>query len=349
MRQVILFYTFIFSSLFTYAQFQFTGQVNQNFNNATAYLIRIDEYQKSDLLITENIIQEYKIDSLNQFHFSGDFLNSKNSLYKIYLDNCNTSITDYKHTIKHCENSNTIIFIAKNNDSIHFPLNDLSQFFCEIESSTPQNIAVLELTNLQEELLSNLHRTKSDAQRDIIFKNCFKKLQKHSKTFNDPLVELYAYYLYANKNSYSREFYLNDLKQNDYYLNLLNSLTTQYPKASYVQQYKTDLNNDGYQLLENPNSNASYITYLFAALLVISLLVNFVLLKKVKKTSNEVIDYKNVLTPQEQNVFELMHQKMSNKAIAETLFISVSTVKTHINNIYAKLNISSRKEINDFF
>lgn len=349
MQHTLLRFIFLFSSLITSAQFQFTGKVNKHFSNATAYLIAIDSYQKCELLITENIIQEYKIDSLHQFKFSGDFLNSKNRFYKIYIDNCNTLITDYKHTIKHCENSNTIIFIAKNNDSIHFPLNDLSQSFCEIESSSPQNTAVLELTNLQEELLSNLHHTKSDAQRDIIFKNCFKELQKHSKTYNDPLVELYSYYLYANTNSYSREFYLEDLKQNDYYLNLLNSLTKLYPEASYVQQYKTDLNNDGYQLLEKPDNSANYFTYLFAALLVISLLVNFVLLKKVKKTTNEVIDYKNILTPQEQNVFELMHQKMSNKAIAERLFVSVSTVKTHINNIYSKLNISSRKEVDNFF
>ncbi|PHS10334.1 MAG: hypothetical protein COA88_02515 [Kordia sp.] len=42
-----------------------------------------------------------------------------------------------------------------------------------------------------------------------------------------------------------------------------------------------------------------------------------------------------------------MHQKTSNKNIADTLFIS--TVKTHINNIYSKLGISSRKEVHIFF
>ena len=44
-----------------------------------------------------------------------------------------------------------------------------------------------------------------------------------------------------------------------------------------------------------------------------------------------------------------MQQQNSNKAIADALFISVSTVKTHINNIYAKLDISSRKEVAGFF
>ncbi|MGB7394497.1 MAG: LuxR C-terminal-related transcriptional regulator, partial [Pricia sp.] len=35
----------------------------------------------------------------------------------------------------------------------------------------------------------------------------------------------------------------------------------------------------------------------------------------------------------------------SNKEIAGELFISISTVKTHITNIYGKLKVSSRKEL----
>ena len=35
----------------------------------------------------------------------------------------------------------------------------------------------------------------------------------------------------------------------------------------------------------------------------------------------------------------------TNKEIGSELFISVSTVKTHINNLYKKLNVTSRDEV----
>ena len=73
------------------------------------------------------------------------------------------------------------------------------------------------------------------------------------------------------------------------------------------------------------------------------------LFQKTKVKKEPKVDYKTILTPQEQKVFELMHEKSSNKIIADSLFISVSTVKTHINNIYSKLNSSSRKEVDVFF
>jgi len=348
--QKLLFYCILLLNIFTTsAQFQFSGEVTDNFKDATAYLTIVDEYQKSDLLLTEKIIQECKIDSLQQFIFKGDFLASKNMLYKIHVDSCNDEISDSKHLLNHCETSHSILFIANNTDTVFFPLNDLSQLFCEIKQSSKHNTAVLEINALQETLLSNLQNSKSDAQRTIIYKSCFLKLQEFSKSFDDPLIELYTYHLYANEKSFSRPFYLADLKESSYYVDLLERLTQSYPKSNYVKQYKSDLKKDSYSLLESNNSRNGILIYIISALLIISILVNILLFKKNNTKKAQKLDYKTILTPQEQKVFELMHQKSSNKIIADTLFISVSTVKTHINNIYSKLNISSRKEIAVFF
>lgn len=51
------------------------------------------------------------------------------------------------------------------------------------------------------------------------------------------------------------------------------------------------------------------------------------------------------LTPQEIRVFNLIILGFSNKDIAERLFISVSTVKTHVSNILSKLKLSNRTDV----
>lgn len=51
------------------------------------------------------------------------------------------------------------------------------------------------------------------------------------------------------------------------------------------------------------------------------------------------------LTAKEQEILDLILSGKSNKEIASSLFIEVSTVKTHINKIYGKLNVKSRKEV----
>jgi DNA-binding CsgD family transcriptional regulator/general stress protein CsbA len=51
-----------------------------------------------------------------------------------------------------------------------------------------------------------------------------------------------------------------------------------------------------------------------------------------------------VLTNKEIEILQLIAQGKSNKEIACVNFIELSTVKTHINNIYGKLEVKNRKE-----
>ncbi len=50
------------------------------------------------------------------------------------------------------------------------------------------------------------------------------------------------------------------------------------------------------------------------------------------------------LTPREEEIGELISKGCSNKEIAERLFISVSTVKSHVYNIFRKTSIKNRTQ-----
>jgi DNA-binding NarL/FixJ family response regulator len=51
-----------------------------------------------------------------------------------------------------------------------------------------------------------------------------------------------------------------------------------------------------------------------------------------------------ILTPREMEVLALISESMTNEEIAQKLFLSVKTVKTHMRNIFAKANIRNRVE-----
>jgi|Deesub1362A_J573_1020465.scaffolds.fasta_scaffold02456_3 DNA-binding NarL/FixJ family response regulator len=51
-----------------------------------------------------------------------------------------------------------------------------------------------------------------------------------------------------------------------------------------------------------------------------------------------------ILTPREKEILKLLAQGKRNKEIAAELFISEKTVKNHLANIYAKLNVGDRVE-----
>jgi DNA-binding NarL/FixJ family response regulator len=53
----------------------------------------------------------------------------------------------------------------------------------------------------------------------------------------------------------------------------------------------------------------------------------------------------DLLTPREADVLELLQDGMTNAQIAHTLSIGVETVRTHARNIYAKLGISTRRDL----
>ncbi|WP_455169045.1 response regulator transcription factor [Aegicerativicinus sediminis] len=140
-----------------------------------------------------------------------------------------------------------------------------------------------------------------------------------------------------------------DLNNNpEFYQRLQDNLNGYYNNSGYATQFKeliTDLSKVEIQQDLEFYKRIAYILGAFSFILGIGVIFLFVKLKKQKYEGepNENIN----LTNQEERISELIIQDKSNKEIAAELFISLSTVKTHIRNIYAKLEVANRQEFVD--
>ena len=64
-----------------------------------------------------------------------------------------------------------------------------------------------------------------------------------------------------------------------------------------------------------------------------------------KEGNNEHDNLLSELTTRQKEVYEQILSGKSNKEIMAELFIEQSTLKTHINQLYKKLNVKNRKEL----
>lgn len=102
--------------------------------------------------------------------------------------------------------------------------------------------------------------------------------------------------------------------------------------------------------------------YPIAIFLMVSISIFLVMLyiqiskRKIENLSNQIKEHSNVnregfsallaeLTTRQKEVYDLIISGKTNKEIVSELFIEQSTLKTHVNQIYRKLNIKSRSEL----
>ena len=92
------------------------------------------------------------------------------------------------------------------------------------------------------------------------------------------------------------------------------------------------------------------IELVIGGIAIVFFFVGLFIQKKFKgnKLPEQVVDQKAIatsgLSKREYEVLEEMAQGYSNKEIAETLFVSESTIKTHVSNILVKLDARRRTQ-----
>jgi DNA-binding CsgD family transcriptional regulator len=346
MRLQFIIFLMLLSTASTKAQYSFSGHVDNSIWQGNVYLSIIEDYRKISGIYSEQIISKTTTDSMGFFEFSGDALDNEHRIYRIHVDNCAEENDNDSHFNGDCEDSKEVIFIAKNQDTIQLPFSFEKQMFCDIKSSNENTAVFIKIDSIKNEMKFAFNDYRSEANRKLNNKKWFRTLQDFGASLNEPLAELYIYDFLSDRSSDFHHFYLEDLKTNSYYNNLLDRVTNRYPNSTYAQQFKLELNSDKFIISNNDEDSDFNWHYILLLSLLISVVINFILWTSNRKMKlKKSLSNLDSLTKQEQNILRLILENKTNKEIAEALFVSISTVKTHINNIFKKLKVQSRDEL----
>lgn len=327
------------------AQYLFEGTVDQQFIEGEVYLSMIEDYRKLSGVYHEQIIARVKPDSLGHFMFAGTNLPEANKMYRIHADTCKETDQNLSHVTGHCENSEEIVFVANNQTTLALPFSFEQEMFCKVVSSNEKTQTFLKIDSLKNDMRYAFANYRSEANRKVNTEKWFSILQNYGEQLQEPLAELYIYSFLSDRRSILHAYYLSDLKTNPYYDSLLTRLQKEYPKTLYTRQYEAELKSDRFLISDRAdNKTLPWWAYVVGGIFLVSLIGNFYFYGKNKKLKGAE-KAKASLTQQENTILELILQQKSNKEIASELFVSVSTVKTHINNIYKKLGVSSRDQV----
>lgn len=235
--------------------------------------------------------------------------------------------------------------LANNKDTLSTPLSSDQEMFCRMLSTNEKSIGFIKVDSIINEMQFAFSTYRSEANRSINSKKWGAVLQTYGASIKEPLIELYIYSLLSDKTNQLRSYYLEDLKTNAYYDQLLNKLLNNYPDSPYIKQYEPELAANKFLINTTTNSSNKWWIWFVFTLLAGSILLNILQLYRSKNKNALLPVIGKNLTEQEQRVLNLILADKTNKEIATAMFISLSTVKTHINNLYKKLNIRSREEV----
>jgi DNA-binding CsgD family transcriptional regulator len=286
----------------------------------TAYLSHIGHFTDMYAINYEIILGEAPVDNSGLFHFDKDMLYPGDHLYRLhFVRNGSPPAT----LIIGGNDENHIFFIANPSENVFITASGEKNPWNETEFSGYSANDVV----LQAEQLISLADTidYQGISNTFVQSVLFEKLRYIADTTPNQVASHYVLY----KTNVEEDVVHNET----YYRN-------------YFDKWE-DKDSPFYKELEKkaalPPSNP-YGNYIIPVLIafVTGMGTYHLLIKYSKKRQRNLI--KN-LSRQEVRIFELLKEGKSNKEIAEASNIEVSTVKSHVNSIYSKLNINSRRDI----
>ncbi len=254
------------------------------------------------------------------FSFDKKWFDTNDYLYKVHI-NPNKVQKNISEKVK-----NFKLFILSKNDSIFFEKGDT--LFASYTTNSKADKEWQQLKKFESQF-KKLHDS-FDTEQYLL----------RTKGYIKDSLQILLVKLISIKKLDDKKLLDKDIKEHtEYYTDLLQELKSSEIDPSLFLYLENKLS-----ILSKEKTSKKYTFSLLlngiAFLVIIILAILFIRSRK-RSQRNLTIP----LSKQENTIKELIISGKSNKEIANELFISISTVKTHISNIYSKLNISNRKEL----
>ncbi len=267
---------------------------------------------ENNTLITPVAIADVDTDGF--FNFNKKYFSESDKIYRLHVERMRKVIND---TIQ-----KDVAFLLSNKDKLVFKRGQ--QVFASYTSTNQGDQEWQKLKEFESKLVKQYELSE--------------EMTSPRKAFVKDSLRILMVKLIGIKQLEEKQLLEKDIAENpEYYLALLDELKESAIKPSeywFLEKRMAYLTQEAVekQLQTSRWLNAILIVFLGMAIFGI-----FYLRKKPVTSSP--------LSRQEENIKILILQGKSNKEIANELFISLSTVKTHITHIYNKLNVSNRREL----
>jgi len=343
MKQKVCLLALLFFLLFNlqgFCQYSISGYIKTQGKSRTVYLSLL-RYHEENAIYPEQVLISTKTDSTGYFGIAGMLLPEENKLYRIHcnLDE-NAHGLDFKES---GEEKNYHNFIFSNSDTLFFTKGS-DGWFANSTNTNPADRqwrkSIRYETSLLKELSEN-QNTDAIGQARKNYLDAFKLFCTDS--LSDPLVRLLAFaHIRRNVDGLNEDF----KSDPDFYYNLQKGLNGYYSGTSYNTQFQDEISRLSASIIHQKYLFHKGLNLLLGAVILLLLAVVILLLRKLRVSGkHSASDGLPGLTAREEKIAQLVCEGKSNNEIAAELYISLSTVKTHIGNINSKLNVTNRSEL----
>lgn len=290
-----------------------------------AYLSLIPSFNDMYTISKDMIIAETTIDKNGYFEFSTTYFPEEEQIYRIHFPKKEAPIASL---IIGGPEENHFFVIASKTKGVSLQGYSEQFPFSKVAVLHSSATGWLKQVDLIASYVDSTEHAGSQLKRDFIATGVHEKLRNLADTLSEPLPSLYALF---------RSDYRAHAKEHpEFYKNYLNKWKEE--RSPYFSILRKELP-------VQKDTSSLWIYFMvggFFFLTGVSLTVWY--LQNKNKPSKKL----QTLSVQERKIFDLMKAGHSNKEISEQHNIGVSTVKSHVSNIYNKLQIKSRKEAIDY-